>query len=519
MLNKRLFWVVVALAAAALACTKQAPTAAPWNPSDQGQLGTPCPAGAAATGGCLVTPTPTRAWYDLPTRDPNSPIETPTPNPTRIVPTLRLDPDQYTIQTGDNLASIAQRYNVSWDVIAKANHISDPNSVSVGTELLIPAPTPSGKAPDYKIIPDSELVYGPQTILFDLDGFIQVKKGFLSTYSEEVDKQELTGAQIIEQIAEEYSVNPRILLTVLEYRSGWVTQTAIDDLHRNYPMGLIDDRYQGLYKQLSFAAANLNRGFYLWEANAVGAWLLADGTRVPVDSTINAGTAGVQQLMATFFNQTDWEKAVSADGVFATYSTLFGYPFDKSIEPLLPADLKQPALILPFEPGVNWSFTGGPHSGWGDGSGWAAIDFAPPGEPRGCVLSDAWVTAMADGPVVISNNGLVVQDLDGDGHIQTGWSVLYLHIDKQDRVKQGMVLVAGDRIGHPSCEGGVSSGTHVHIARRYNGAWISADGPIPFNLDGWISSGTGTEYDGFLKREGVSIEAYDGVRDDNQIHR
>jgi hypothetical protein len=40
-------------------------------------------------------------------------------------------------------------------------------------------------------------------------------------------------------------------------------------------------------------------------------------------------------------------------------------------------------------------------------------------------------------------------------------------------------------IGHASCEGGKSTGTHVHIARKYNGEWMLADGPIPFNFDGW----------------------------------
>ena len=40
-------------------------------------------------------------------------------------------------------------------------------------------------------------------------------------------------------------------------------------------------------------------------------------------------------------------------------------------------------------------------------------------------------------------------------------------------------------IGHASCEGGAATGTHVHIARKYNGEWIVADGPIPFVMDGW----------------------------------
>jgi len=137
----------------------------------------------------------------------------------------------------------------------------------------------------------------------------------------------------------------------------------------------------------------------------------------------------------------------------------------------------------------------------------------------GCVLNDAWVTAVASGTVVHSDTGVVILDLDGDGHVQTGWSVLYLHIDSEARVKAGVALEAGDRIGHPSCEGGLSNGTHLHVARRYNGMWISADGKLPFSMDGWASSGTGSEYDGFLSRNNEVIEAYNGQNDENQIQR
>ena len=246
---------------------------------------------------------------------------------------------------------------------------------------------------------------------------------------------------------------------------------------------------------------------------------MADGGMTPANPTINSGTAGVQWLMGLLHDRSGWDQAVGEGGVFATYSQFFGYPFDLTIDPLVPEGIAQPAMQLPFEIGNVWSFTGGPHAGWGDGSAWAALDFAPPGEGLGCILSDAWVTAVADGVVVRSETGVVVQDLDHDGFEQTGWTVLYLHIDSTDRVASGSVLNAGDRIGHPSCEGGVSNGTHVHIARRYNGEWISADGLLPFILDGWVSSGTGVEYNGLLSRDGAVVEAWDRLVPQNQISR
>jgi hypothetical protein len=90
---------------------------------------------------------------------------------------------------------------------------------------------------------------------------------------------------------------------------------------------------------------------------------------------------------------------------------------------------------------------------------------------------------MAPGLIVRSGNGIVVIDLDGDGYEQTGWAVLYLHIATKDRIALGSWVETGDMIGHPSCEGGVTTGTHVHIARRYNGEWIPADQTLPFVLD------------------------------------
>ena len=306
---------------------------------------------------------------------------------------------------------------------------------------------------------------------------------------------------------------------MLEYQSGWLSNPNLKEGKKDFPIGVRNPARKGLYYELSWAANNLNRGYYLWRVNGVGAWLLGDGDVAPVNPTINAGTAGVQHMFSVLSNRPAWEQAVGASGVYAVYRDLFGDPFQYAVEPLIPQGLAQPALQLPFEPGKEWSFTGGPHGGWGDGSAWAALDFAPPGDALGCILSTEWVTAAANGQVVRSRDGVVVQDLDGDGLEQTGWELMYLHVDQSDRVQAGTYLQAGDRIGHPSCEGGVSAGTHVHLARKYNGEWIDADQGIPFNLEGWVAASLGKEYDGVLERQGRRIEAYDGRAPENMIQR
>ena len=176
-------------------------------------------------------------------------------------------------------------------------------------------------------------------------------------------------------------------------------------------------------------------------------------------------------------------------------------------------------MILPFLPGDIWSYTSGPHKAWETEGALAALDFAPPSAESGCLPSDEWIVAVSDGIVVRSEHGAVVLDLDAssdrsntvstfsDGLEQTGWAVLFMHVAAQGRVPAGTRLHAGDIIGHPSCEGGPASGTHMHIARKFNGEWVAADGPVPFIMDGWVAEAGYKPFLGSLLRDGDAIQA------------
>ena len=85
--------------------------------------------------------------------------------------------------------------------------------------------------------------------------------------------------------------------------------------------------------------------------------------------------------------------------------------------------------------------------------------------------------------------------------------MFYLHLATNKRAGVGTVVAAGERIGYPSCEGGTSTGTHVHIARKYNGEWIQAEGALAFNLEGWLAFNGAVDYQGTLVKEGQIVRA------------
>lgn len=453
-------------------------------------------------------PTPTLVLFnqDQPLPAPTQTQAAPRPQPTSV--------REYVIQPGDTLYAVAAQFELSVDDILAANSITDPNLLTVGQVINLPN-IPEIQGSDFIIIPDNRLVRAPGSAGFDVSGFVASQTGYIRQASDEVDGETFTAAEIVQRVAVEYSVDPRLLLTLLEYKGHWLSQATLDQYPIDYPLGAPAspagfDR-KGLYRQLTWAADNLNRAYYGWQENTISSVQTADDQRIRFLPSLNPATAGVQYLLGLTADAATWAQQVGVDGLQAVYRRLFGDPFENRQEPVVPPNLTQPALTLPFPKGEIWYFTGGPHGGWGTGSAWAAIDFAPPDDltskTSSCYVSDYFVTAAADGVIARSGEGAVVLDLDGDGDETTGWTILYLHMATQDRVPYGTHVRAGDRIGRPSCEGGVSNGTHAHIARRYNGEWIPVNctscrpeyARPTLKLGDWTFVGLpGQEYQGYM---------------------
>ncbi len=474
------------------------------------------------------------------TQPPDSAVaEVAAANPVASGSTVNTQQQRYVVRAGDTLSSIAAANNVLVDVLADMNNIENPNLLSVGQVLQIPA-APTETTPNIRLIPNNRLVRSASASGFGVAAFVAQQPGYIQTASGLVtqtladgtrEEIELSAAAIVERVSEEFSVDPRLLLALLEHQTGWLTTQDLSENDILYPMGRIDENREGLYRQLTWAADRLNTGYYGWRYRDLQVLQFAEGERLLYHPDLNAGTVGVQYFLSRDSTYASWQTQIQVDGFFAVYTALFGDPFAADTSNLIPETLTQPEMTLPFAPGEVWFYTGGPHGGWGQGSAWSAVDFAPPdervaGQPA-CYTSEYPVRAIAPGTIVRSEDGAVVLDLDGDGNETTGWTVLYLHIASAGRVPLGARVETGDVIGYASCEGGFSTATHLHIARRYNGEWIPAychycdDGRSvapAFTMSDWTVVGfENQEYQGIIVRDGEQRQAEQGRQ--NPINR
>jgi len=454
----------------------------------------------------ILNPTQLNPPLVLPTLTPGSPAaDTPAAPLERREGFLH-----YTTQQGDTLPALASRFGVPPDAIQSEATLSPAGLLPPGIQVWVPDVLEDVLPYDAPILPDSEVTYGPTVGDFDADAYAANAGGFLASYSEMVKDNVLQGPEIVQRVALETSTNPRLLLAFLEYRSGWVfghPENAADD---PYPIGFGAGTDTGLYKELMITAKILAQGFYGWRDGSRVELSFFGGGSARLSPGLNAGSAALMQLFGVIYPENVWE-----DHLFWTYSFLdfyrvmFGDTWARafSVEPYLLDPTLQPTLTLPFAPGEYWSLTGGPHITWQTGTPWGALDFAPVTGEAHCAVSFRWVTAAAPGLVVRSERSVVALDLDGDGDEGTGWVLIYQHIAEKDRVAAGTWLAQDAPVGHPSCEGGQASGTHVHLARKFNGEWVGVGDPLPLVLSGWRAYAGERRYEGYLQKGDQIVNA------------
>ena len=488
----------------------QTPTPVGYVPRDAVQPAVPTVTSTSTPVLPTVTPPSTSTPIPLPTETPTTApsLEDVTPDLPAVDGPTRF----YYAQSGDTLELVAIHFGILVEEIGANSELPDADTLlDPGTLLIVPEGRLEDTTPDTQIFPDSEVVLSATSIDFDTLEYVEEMGGYLTEHRDYLGSTGWTyGAESVRRHAFENSFNPRLLLALIEYESGWLLGQPGNISETDYPLGYIDVNKRGLFRQMMIAVQDLALGYYGWREGSLTELTFTDGTTKRIAPDLNAGSVAIQYYFAQKLPYDRWAQTVDKNvGFPALYAELFGDPWvrARSIEPLFPAGLEQPKLTLPFEAGRIWAYTGGPHSAWEREGALAAIDFAPSSDITGCIESDKWVLAPVAGMVVRTDKGILVLDLDGDGNEATGWNLLFLHIATPGKAKLGDWLEPGDRIGKPSCEGGISTGTHLHFARKYNGELILADGPLAFDLDGWTAHAGSAPYKGTLTRGDDTITA------------
>lgn len=417
---------------------------------------------------------------------------------------------EYTAQNGDTLPSLAARFNTTVDEIMAANPMIplDATTMPPGLPMKIPIYYLPLWGTAYQSIPDHAFVNGPAQIGFSTSAFVAGTSGWLKNYRVYAGERMRTGAEAVDYVAQNYSISPQLLLALLEYQSGALTQPVAPG--GKFLLGFRRVNYESPYLQLVIAANTLNNGYYNWRAGKLTEFELLDGSLFRPDPWQNAGSVALQYYFSKLYSGGPYFVSIGPEGLAGVYQTFFGDPWEDPVV-VLPGSLRQPALQFPFASEQLWAYTGGPHTGWGSGEPFSALDFAPASDTTGCytVERDKYATAMADGLILRSDIDGTVIDLGKDGDERTGWTLFYLHLATKARIALGKEVRAGEPVGYPSCEGGRVTGTHVHVARKYNGEWILADGPLAFNLEGWVAHNGSQAYKGTLTRGAATIIACD----------
>jgi len=429
------------------------------------------------------------------------------PQPTRpaYLPGTLVD---YVAQSGDTVSALAAHFNTSESEIRTANPIipGDVTTLPPGFPMQIPIYYESIWSSSFQMIPDIAFVYGPRDVDFDIVSFVNAQPGWLKNVRDTVGEKTRSGAEVIYYVSQLFSVSQKLILSILEFQTGALSNPDIPEDINGYLLGNRDPLHKGFAQQIIWLANFLNNQYYRWRDGTFTTYKHSDGRLEKPDPWQNAATVSLQYYYSQIMNRDRYNLAVSELGLLNTYVQYFNDPWQGDLK-LIPGSFRQPEFILPFAPGQTWAYTGGPHTAWGTGAPFTAVDFAPASAVGGCSPSEYYALAIADGVIVRTGPAYVVLDLDGDGDEKTGWNIFYLHLANNSIPKSGTQLKQGDPIGLPSCEGGTATGTHVHIARKYNGEWILAGGPLAFDFEGWKVGIGNSAYEGTLEKNGIVLKA------------
>jgi hypothetical protein len=357
------------------------------------------------------------------------------------------------------------------------------------------------------LIADGQFVWGPNVGDFEIRGYLESINSALTPYSDDIE------------IWARYStVNPMVLLTVLELQHGYVNSLTDDhppEKIRNTIENTSMDLAVAFYEHLhTWGTRRSTEG--LKDPNPVV--VFADGTTAQLSTDHSSGSFAIAATLAKSTDVITWLEQISiqsSEGFTSVFGALFPETdlLDNSNDinpPILPAaDLFQ----FPFPLGATWYFNG-PHS-------WAGDD-TPPFSSMDFYTGGGTCDSPPNTYTVAAQSGTAIRPYGYDCWLEIdhvdGWTTSYYHL--QNMIDpQGETINRNASLGTIACEvcaGGWASGPHVHWTLKYNGAYVSLEG---VRVSGWTIHVGPEPYDtGYIERDGQTLDPFNLVVNDYHLY-
>jgi len=355
-------------------------------------------------------------------------------------------------------------------------------------------------------VSDGEFVWGPNVGRFDVQAFLENRNSPLAPF-----------AQDVALWASYSSVNPKLLLSVLEFRFGLVTAL---------PDGSTPEQVRTTIGDTAVAMATAYyEHLYSWgerrprnRATPKGAptVLLEDGTAAELDPETPSGTYGLAAVLAETTDAAEFVEALTPDGPNG-FDRVFGAMFPEgsltgTANDITPSSLPASSLLqFPFPLGATWTF-GGPHSWNGDSTPpFSSMDFFS-GSSSCSAPAYLFSVAAASGTSTRPYGYTCWLEIDHGG----GWTTSYYHLQNLTGAASQERNAALGTIACEICAGGFATGPHVHFSLKYNGAYVSLEG---VQLTGWtVHVGTVAYNSGSIDRGATSLNPFSSVLNDYDVY-
>lgn len=305
-------------------------------------------------------------------------------------------------------------------------------------------------------ISDQAFLYGPEVEDFDVAKYLARKAPKLRAK-----------AELIQHWSGYYSINPQLVLSLAEMQSAVLT--APDPTNLQAPFGTLSQAH-GFDGQLRDVLHRLSVLFYRFEAQH------ADNAHRGLANNINGATAALIGVMKP---ATVTMSATEQGLLLSSFVQQFRALFPDDAAGLLTTKVSGTAAVLappvnmmqmPWRQGYAWR-SNGAHSHTGSGWPLSSIDVAYDWPSWGSPTYS--VTAAHDGTArVMSRCQIRVSH-------PNGWATNYYHLD-QIQVGDGQWVTANTKLGVYAssraaalCQGGSSTGPHLHFSLLNNGRYVS----------------------------------------------